>query len=222
VGGDTPSSLAMAAIKTLVQCDFDGTITEEDVSFLLLDAFADGDWRQLHEQYRQQQISVKCFNIKTLAMIKADKQTLLNFLKGKVKIRAGWHELITCCQRKGFPLVIVSNGLDFYIEAILKDLGQENIQVFAAQTSFTPKGIKYIGPEGNQLEDNFKEAYLRSFLKEGYRVIYIGDGPSDFSPAREAQHIFATGELLACCNKTNLNCTPFVNFNDVVKGLEVL
>ncbi len=30
--------------KTLVQCDFDGTITEEDVSFAMLDAFADGDW----------------------------------------------------------------------------------------------------------------------------------------------------------------------------------
>ena len=37
--------------KTLVQCDFDGTITEEDVSFMLLDAFADRDprrWRQLY------------------------------------------------------------------------------------------------------------------------------------------------------------------------------
>jgi 2-hydroxy-3-keto-5-methylthiopentenyl-1-phosphate phosphatase len=29
-------------IQTLVQCDFDGTVTEEDVSFMLLDAFADG------------------------------------------------------------------------------------------------------------------------------------------------------------------------------------
>ena len=34
-------------MKTLVQCDFDNTIAESDVSFMLLDAFADGDWQQL-------------------------------------------------------------------------------------------------------------------------------------------------------------------------------
>ncbi|MCJ7743228.1 MAG: hypothetical protein MUO99_01535 [Dehalococcoidales bacterium] len=39
--------------KTIVQCDFDGTVTEEDVSFLMLDACADGDWRALHRQYEE-------------------------------------------------------------------------------------------------------------------------------------------------------------------------
>jgi 2-hydroxy-3-keto-5-methylthiopentenyl-1-phosphate phosphatase len=28
------------ALAMIIQCDFDGTITEEDVSFMLLDAFA--------------------------------------------------------------------------------------------------------------------------------------------------------------------------------------
>jgi len=211
-------------MKTLVQCDFDGTITEKDASFLLLDAFADGDWRHLLQQYREHKITVNHLNTRAFAMIKAPEQTLLDLLKKRVKIRAGFSELIACCQRKRFQLVIVSNGLDFYIKAILKDLGQDNLPVFAAQTKFGPNGIetKYIGPEGNQLEDNFKIAYTRSFLKEGYQVIYIGDGLSDFPPAKEAYQVFATGELLACCQKTNLDCTPFADLNDVVKGLELL
>ena len=215
----------MKVMKTLVQSDFDGTITEEDAGFHLLDAFADGDWRHLLRQYRERKISVNHFNTRAFAMIKADKQTLLDFLKDKVKVRDGFHQLVACCRSKGFQLVIVSNGLDFYIKAILNELGLENIKVFAAQTQFGAKGIetKYIGPEGNQLEDNFKEAYTRSFLKEGYRVIYIGNGFSDFSPAKEAHHIFATGELLTyCCKDTNLNCTPFADLTDIVKGLELL
>ncbi len=214
----------MEVMKTLVQCDFDGTIIEEDASLLLLDAFANGDWRHLLQQYRECKITVNQLNNRAFAMIKAHEQTLLDFLKKSVKIRAGFHELIACCQRKRFRLVIVSNGLDFYIKAILNDLGQDNIQVFAAQTQFSPNSIetKYIGPEGNQLEDNFKQAYIRSFLKEGYRVIYIGDGLSDFPPAKEAYQVFATGELLDCCQKTNLDCTPFADLNDVVKGLELL
>ena len=131
-------------MKTLVQCDFDGTVTEEDTSFFLLDAFAQGDWRRLLREYKEHKISVGEFNTKAFAMVKADKPTLLEALKGEVKVRAGFHELVNYCRRRGFRLVIVSNGLDFYIEAILKDLGLKNIEVHAAQASSTLKGWKFI------------------------------------------------------------------------------
>ena len=42
-------------MKTLIQCDFDGTVTEEDVSFFLLDAFAQGDWRALLREYKEKE-----------------------------------------------------------------------------------------------------------------------------------------------------------------------
>jgi len=211
-------------VKTLVQCDFDGTLTQEDVSFLILDAFGSRDWRQLLTQYREGKISVGRFNMKAFAMVKADKQTLLEFVKSKAKLRDGFRELLAYCHRKGFEFVIVSNGLDFYIETILRDIGMDNIEVFAAQTQFSPDGIdvRYIGPDGNQLEDNFKEAYVSLFLGRGYRLIYAGNGISDVSPARQAHHIFATGELLTYCKEMNLNCTPFIDLNDIIRGLEFL
>ena len=210
-------------MKTLVQCDFDGTITEEDMGFLLLDAFASEDWRRLLTEYRQGGMSVGYFNTRAFATVKVDRQTLLKFVRSKVKIRAGFHELLACCRRKDFRFVIVSNGLVFYIEAILRDIGIDSIDILAAQANFTPKGIeaKYIGPEGNQVQDGFKEAYIRSFLSRGYRVVYIGNGISDTLPAKQAYHIFATDELLTYCKEENLNCTPFVDLNDVVRRLEL-
>ena len=209
-------------MKTLVQCDFDGTVTEEDASFFLLDAFAQGDWRRLLREYKEHRISVGKFNTKAFAMVKTDKPTLLEALEGKVKVRAGIHELVNYCLRKGFKLVIVSNGLDFYIEAILKDLGLSNIEVHAAQSFFHPEGMKvhYAGPDGKRIEDGFKEAHIKSFLKLGYGVIYIGNGASDVAPAKYAQYVFATGELLAYCRENNLNCKPFENLIDVVRDLE--
>lgn len=211
-------------MKTLIQCDFDGTITQEDVSFLILDAFASRDWRQLLTEYREGKISVGHFNTKAFAMVKADKQTLLKFVKSRAKIRAGFHELLAYCHRRGFQFVIVSNGLDFYIKTILRDIGIDNIEVFSAQTQFGPNGVnvQYIGPEGNQLEDSFKEAYVRLFRERGYRLIYAGNGVSDISPARQAHHIFATGELLTYCKDMNLNCMPFIDLNDIIRGLEFL
>ncbi len=194
------------------------------MGFLLLDSFAREDWRRLLTEYREGRVSVGYFNMKAFTMIKADRQTLLELVRSKVEIRAGFHELLAYCHKRGFRFVIVSNGLDFYIEAILGDIGVDNIEVLAAQTHFGPKGIevKYIGPEDNQIQDGFKEAYTRSFLSRGYRVVYIGNGASDTLPSRQAHHIFATGELLTYCKETNLNCTPFVDLNDVVKGLELL
>ncbi len=79
-------------MKTLVQCDFDGTITEEDMGFLLLDSFASEGWRRLLTEYRQGRMSVGRFNTRAFTLVKADRRTLLKFVRGKVKIRAGFHE----------------------------------------------------------------------------------------------------------------------------------
>jgi 2-hydroxy-3-keto-5-methylthiopentenyl-1-phosphate phosphatase len=211
-------------METVVQCDFDGTVTEEDTSFFLLDAFAQGDWRSLLREYKAHRISVGEFNTRAFAMVKADKATILKALEGNVKVRAGFHELVGYCSKKGFRFVIVSNGLDFYIQAVLKDLGLENIEVHAAQGSFRPEGLEvcYVGPNGKRLDNGVKEAYTKLFRKLGYRVIYIGNGDSDVAAAKYAHHVFATGELLAYCQENNLNCKPFEDFLDVVRELDLM
>ncbi len=210
------------ARQTLVQCDFDGTITEKDVSFALLDAFADGDWRQLFREYQGGKISVGRFNTDAFAMVKASRESLLKVVESRVKVRPGFHELVAYCRHRNFRLVIVSNGLDFYIKEILKDIGEGDIEVFAAQTRFHSGGleVQFVGPDGSHLDDNFKGAYVDSFLGEGYRIFYVGNGTSDILPAKRCHHIFATGDLLAHCQQANLDCTPFTNFNEVVRVLE--
>jgi len=210
--------------KTLIQCDFDGTITLEDVSFYLLDKYADGDWRQALAEYKEGKISVGDFNTRAFAMVKADKRVLLDSIKGKIKIRAGLDELLAHCRHHGFRFVIVSNGLEFYIKNILGDLGVDDIEVFAARADFKPEGVevKYVGPDGNQLQDGFKETHTELFLNRGFRVIYVGNGISDFLPASRAHYVFATGDLLDHCRQRNLSHKLFVDFNDIVKALELL
>jgi 2-hydroxy-3-keto-5-methylthiopentenyl-1-phosphate phosphatase len=209
-------------MKILVQSDFDGTITEEDASFFLLDAFAQGDWRQLLREYKEQKMSVGEFNTRAFAMVKVDRRRLLESLQGNVKVRAGFHELVNYCQEKGFRFVIVSNGLAFYEQAVLTGFGLGNIEVHAAEASFHPKGMKvrYIGPDGKTVNDGFKEAYMESFLRLGYRVIYIGNGDSDVAPAKHAHRVFATGDLLAYSRENDLNCRPFKDLREVVEDLE--
>jgi 2-hydroxy-3-keto-5-methylthiopentenyl-1-phosphate phosphatase len=213
-------------MKIAVQCDFDGTITEKDVSYLLLDNFADGNWRQLLQNYIAGKIAVGTFNRMAFAMVKADRQTLTDFMLtgDRVRIRPGFTELLKYCSRKNLEFVIVSNGLNFYIEAILEEMGIKGIEIFAAQSRFSTEGmqVKYVGPDGSQVEAGFKEAYTGLMKKRGYSVVYIGNGISDIHPARQSIHVFATGDLLELCRETELECTPFNDFNEVIRGLEAL
>jgi len=210
--------------KILVQCDFDGTVTEEDISFFILDSFADGNWRQLLAQYREKEISVGCFNTTAFTMVKEDRATLDSFVKERFELRPGFSELIEYCRKKGLRFVIVSNGLDFYIRTILETIGLADIEVYAASARFGADGVeaRYLGPEGNELQDGFKEEYIRHFLNQGYRIVYIGNGDSDIPSAGLADHVFATGQLLDYYKAKSLDCTPFTDFSDVIKGLGLL
>jgi len=211
-------------MKTLVQCDFDGTITEEDASFYLLDEFANGDWRSLLDAYKHGEITVGEFNTRSFAMIREDEQTLLRSVEENVRVRPGFRKLIDYCTCRGYRFVIVSNGLEFYIEAILRALDINGVEVHAATNAFLPEGVRvqYVGPDGTVLQDGFKEAYIKLFLREGYRVIYVGNGISDTYAARHAHKVFATGDLLDYYERNGMSCEPFSNLSEVVDGLSHL
>ncbi len=184
-------------MKTAVQLDFDGTITLEDVSFLLLDTFANGNWRKYLAEYNARKISVGAFSKKVFSMITADEKTLTDFVLNspKARTRRGLWELVDYCKRKVIKVVVVSNGLEFYIKAILNKKGITGVEVHAAESVFSPAGmqVRYIGPDGKEIDDGFKETYTDDLCRQGYRVIYIGDGSSDIYSARKANYVIATG-----------------------------
>jgi 2-hydroxy-3-keto-5-methylthiopentenyl-1-phosphate phosphatase len=210
--------------RTLIQCDFDGTLTEEDVSFLILDVFADGDWHSILEQYKNNSISVGSFNTHAFRMVKENEQTLTKFVEEKARIRSGFPELLNYCLNRGFRFVIVSNGLTFYIKTLLKTVGVNNLEIYAAQAEFNRNGIEacYIGPDGKEIQNGFKEAYVRKFISEGYRIISIGNGASDIPTAKLSHYAFATEPMLSLCRNMKVDCLPFNTLDDIIKGMETI
>jgi 2-hydroxy-3-keto-5-methylthiopentenyl-1-phosphate phosphatase len=214
-------------MKIAVQIDFDGTVTIEDVSFLLLDKYAGSPWRQYLKEYNSGKISVGAFNKKVFGMVKADRKTMTEFVltSERVKIRPGFKEFLEYCFKNKFKTIVVSNGLIFYIEAIIKNLGIDSLkglEIFASQNEFHPGGmnVAYIGPDGKELGTGFKESYTKMLIKKGYDVVYIGDGNSDIYAARKAKYVFATDQLLKRCKREKIDCIPFEDFIEVVKAMD--
>jgi 2-hydroxy-3-keto-5-methylthiopentenyl-1-phosphate phosphatase len=209
---------------TLVQCDFDGTITDDDVSFQILDEFTGTGWRQLFDDYMAGKMSVNRFNATVFSRVKADKKTLDEFVRQKAVIRPGFSELLEVSKKRGFRFVIVSNGMMFYIENILGMLGVKDIEFVAARANFKPGTIEawYEGPDGRVVEDGFKEAYTRHFLKQGYKIVYLGNGASDFPPARMCSKIFSIDNLTKACETNEVACTPFSDLHEVAEAFKTL
>jgi 2-hydroxy-3-keto-5-methylthiopentenyl-1-phosphate phosphatase len=215
-------------MKFAVQIDFDETVTIGDVSYLLLDTFAGKEWRKSLEEYSSGKINVGTFNSSVFGMLKTDIKTMTDFvLTYNIQIRPGFTEFLDYCRRKGARTVIVSNGWLFYIQAILKKVGIKNIkelEIHAAENIPDRDSMKvaYIGPDGKEMMDGFKEAYTRYLIEKGYSVIYVGDGNSDIYSARIAKRVFATGQLLQRCRDEKIGCVPFKDFYEVIDGIKNL
>jgi len=206
----------------IIQCDFDGTIITNNMSLLLREKFATGDWWQIENDYLRGYLTVEQSNKLQYVLIKEPKEKLQEFVCQHIEVRPGFLEFARYCQDTGIPLVIVSSGLDFYIETVLIQIGMRNLELHCGQTSFGKDGIivSYTGPEGNIINEGFKKKYLAWLKKRDNNIIYIGDGLSDLEAARNADYVFATGHLLRLLSTDSIACSAFSDFYDLLAQLQ--
>ena len=201
----------------IIQCDFDGTIIRNNLSVLIREHFAPDAWRAVDVDYLEGRITVEESNRRQFALIKEPKERLQEFVRCHIDVRQGFPEFITKCDTMGTQLIIVSSGLDFYIEVVLSELGMSDIELYCGKTEFNEKGImvSYAAQKGNTIEHGFKISYLNWLKKRDNRVIYIGDGLSDLEAARHANYVFATGHLATLLKEEHVSWSPFTDFNDI-------
>jgi len=203
----------------IIQCDFDGTIITNNMSLLLREEFAAGAWRQLENDYLHGYLTVEQSNMLQFTLIKEPKEKLQEFICRHIEVRPGFLEFVRYCRDTGIPLVIVSSGLDFYIETVLTQIGMRNLELHCGQTTFGKDGIivSYTDPTGNIINEGFKIKYLDWLRKRDTNITYIGDGLSDLEAARNADHVFATSHLLRLLNNDSIACSAFSDFFDLLR-----
>jgi 2-hydroxy-3-keto-5-methylthiopentenyl-1-phosphate phosphatase len=208
----------------IIQCDFDGTIIRNNLSILLREKYARGDWQKIDSDYLRGHLTVEQSNKLQFALIKEPKERLQEFVRQHIELKPGFAEFVRYCQESAMPFVIVSSGLDFYIEPVLAQIGMPDLALHCGQTSFGKNGIavSYSDLEGNIVNEGFKYKCLTQLRKRGADIIYIGDGLSDLEAARHADHVFATGHLLDLLNSEPVVCSEFSDFRDLLRQVRLL
>jgi 2-hydroxy-3-keto-5-methylthiopentenyl-1-phosphate phosphatase len=209
------------ASKVAILCDFDGTVTVEEVSTSLLDEFSGHGWRKADADLLSGKISLRETMEREFRLLRASRKEMERFV-GRVRLRNGFSELVAAAREHGYPLLVVSEGLDFYIAAFLKDKGLK-VDFRTNHAVFSSDGIVVEHPFSDESCDRCgtcKKARLLQFKARGFTTVYVGDGISDRCPARFCDVLFARDGLLEYCRKESIRCFPYEDFIDVLGVLE--
>ncbi len=210
--------------KVAIICDFDGTITQDDVAIILLEKYGSPNWKKYDELLGEGKISLQECMIKQYGEIHATKDELSNYLKEKGqydKIRKGFIDFVKYCEINNIKLIVVSAGIDFIIDDMLK-YNKIKVDVISAKTQFNG-GIKLkFPPIGDDARD-FKQRVIIDLKRDGYKIISIGDAESDFNAARIADFVFAVKgrPLIKMLNESKkYRVKAFLSFYEIIDALK--
>ena len=214
-GANSASGRPLPAVLT----DFDDTAAAQNVAEMLLNQFGAPDWKDARQRFRDGQINLKEYQEITFRNIRADRATMQSYVKEHASLRPFFRELWGFCQTNNIPMAVVSQGLDFYIEALLEGAGISRLPVYAVNTEFKAGNIFYHynhAYPGKESQGNSKGLVVESFQERGCYVFFAGDGQSDLEAARKADVTFAHRTLANLCDEEGIPYQPFEDFRGML------
>jgi 2,3-diketo-5-methylthio-1-phosphopentane phosphatase len=211
--------------KFKIFCDFDGTVAIRDVGNELFRQFATPAWEEAVEAWKRGDITSKECLERECAVTTVTREQLKAFC-AQNPIDPTFAAFADFCRQRGYPLEILSDGMDFYIQEILKREGLDWVPVKSNHLIFVD--TRYIRPEFPYWEHtcgvcaNCKGYHLRAARDGKSVLVYVGDGLSDRCGVLEADVVFAKDELIDFCRENGLNFVPYRNFEEVLQKLKNL
>ncbi|WP_329741028.1 MtnX-like HAD-IB family phosphatase [Dyella sp. A6] len=209
-----------------ILCDFDGTISVEDVIDSLLDRFGRPGWEALESDWRAGRIGSRECMTGQVALLDMDRQALDHHLDG-MWIDHAFPDFVSRARDLHVPVRVVSDGLDYAIHRILGRYGLDDLPLAANHLApGTP-------PQRWQLSSPFQAEGCRSGTCKcacveqarasgATRTLLIGDGASDFCAADRVDFVFAKHRLIEHCRHAGIPYVPITGFEDALELLPAL
>lgn len=207
--------------KIAVLSDFDGVISRRNVLEALYQEYSKVDWEHYVDLWSREELSAVEEIPACLGEVTAPRVELEKFVSG-LEIDPGFEDLYQFCDSRGHFLAVTSDGLQWYIELLLKKMGVEGIPVFANQIHFQQQGLTFSFPwydPGTPLNGTSKAVIVKKIQDLGYSVLYIGDGLSDKGAAKMADIVFAKDYLYELMLEDGRKPIEFRNFQQIINWL---
>ncbi|WP_294826085.1 MtnX-like HAD-IB family phosphatase [Gilliamella sp. G0441] len=207
----------------IVLCDFDGTISVKDVTDTLLSHFGQDGCDELEELWVNGKIgSQECMS-KQIALMDASLDEL-NHVLSQIEIDSTFKSFIDYTEQNNIPVHIVSDGLDYAIQFVLKRHGITHIPIYANKLmhdngrswrlEFPYANKDCIKQSGNCKCNHVKK---QQFFPQ---ILYVGDGTSDYCVSHNVDFVFAKDKLIQYCETNKIEHCAIQSFADVTTALK--
>lgn len=211
----------MKKSQFIIFTDFDGTITLNDVGDKLFQKFGNEiEMENLFNNYISGKISeTECWTEGCKLLTEINYDNFRNFILEQ-KIDQSFKNFYNFCQNENIPLIILSGGFNQYIKIILE---KENLTLPFFANDLIFKNDETVFPKFDFTDEtcvkcaNCKRNHIITKSSEEQIIVYIGNGYSDFCPAKYADIVFAKDSLVRFCEMENITFKRFDNFNDLLE-----
>lgn len=207
---------------TIFICDFDGTITKKDTINDFLERFADKKWLEVEDDWVAGKVPTCEAMRLQFGMIKGMNRETFDKFFDTVEIDEYFEKFYELCKEKGYKVVIVSDGFEYFIRRVLEKYGISGIDVYSNYFDFNDGNFIMNFPNKNAKCERgagtCKCSFIAKFRESYDRIIYVGDGASDFCPSSKADFLFAKKKLLEYCKKNNIPYVKYSDFNEVINN----
>lgn len=202
----------------MVFCDFDGTITVNETFRKVLQEFVPATAACILPQLDAGTMNLRDGVTRLVSALPcAQRQAIIAFTEPE-PVRPGFGELVRFLAERDIPLVVVSSGLRFYIEACLAPWRKWIHAVHALEVDCSETNMQLLLDHDHPSEAMPKEWILRQY--DADMRIAIGDSLSDFEMVKAADRVFARDRLLQYLQQRHRAVTPFEDFFDIIRALQ--
>lgn len=211
--------------QPVIFCDFDGTVTEKDNIISIMNRFGPEGWDELKERVLNRTMSIRegvgsMFSLLPVSL----KEEIIQYAVENARIRPGFQEFLNFAHDEGIPVYIVSGGIDFFLEPIIKQF--VHIEgIYCNGSNFSEETIKVEWP--NSCDEHCsndcgccKPSIMRKLEQSGTYKIVIGDSVTDLEAAKQADFVLARDYLKNQCEQRKIPHAQFETFYDCIEALK--
>jgi 2-hydroxy-3-keto-5-methylthiopentenyl-1-phosphate phosphatase len=201
-----------------VLCDFDGTIVLGDTTAAIYARYGTPLCQELNQRWIRREIGTMeemqgCFS--TMKASKKDLEAVL----AQIPVDAAFPAFVDFCRCRGYAFAVLSDGLVWVIKYVLGLQSVDGLTVYANELHFEADGLRVSFPwhdPAAPMRGVSKHGIIRRYQAEGYKVVYIGDGPTDLEVVGVADVLCARDELLHYCRERAIAAIGFTDLADLM------
>jgi len=218
IAGGTASTRPVASVLV----DFDGTASSLDGFVELCRQFVGDDWERHFERASWKGTATHRADMQRLArLLRAPRDELLAFALAHISLDPDFAPFVHWARERGVEVVVVSDGLGFYVEPLLEAAGLSGLPILTNVLIEEPGGLALRHPHEHPRCRGCGTCKMRAVLDHRARgpVAFVGDGSSDRYAALYADRVFAKDMLERICARDGVPFESWETFGDVRAAL---